>query len=129
MVKKKTEENVENVSVEEKVASGESNETKPSWVKMSQKEVEKIVIELAEKGETPSKIGMILRDKYGVPKVKVMGKKVTRILSENKIKFNTEKDAIQARIDTLKKHGEKNKKDHSASRALTKKLWALQRAK
>lgn len=125
MVKKKTEEKTEAPETEKAMEKSE----KPSWAKMSPKEIEKIVVELAEKGETPSKIGMIMRDKYGVPKVKLEGKKVTKILAEKGIKYKTEKDMIQGNIETLKTHVSKNKKDHSASRALTKKLWALRRAK
>ncbi len=128
MARKKAEENTENADVEEKAEVKEETTEKPSWVKISQKELEKLVVELAQAGETPSKIGMILRDKHGIPRVKGMGKKVTKILKENGIKFKTEKEIIQAEIDMLKKHVDKNKKDHSASRALTKKLWALQRA-
>lgn len=127
MTKKQTEENAENALVQNKTETSEEKTSKPSWVKMSQKETEKIIIELAEKGETPSKIGMILRDKYGVPKVKQLGKKVTKILDENKVKYKTEKEISQGKIETLKSHIGKNKHDHPASRALTKKLWALQR--
>lgn len=123
MTKKKSEESPEG-EVTEKT---EEKENKPTWVKISAKEIEKIVVELAEKGETPSKIGMVLRDKHGVPKAKIEGKKVTKILDEKGIKYKTEKDMIQKNIDVLKVHVEKNKKDHSASRALTKKLWALRR--
>ena len=98
---------------------------KPSWVKMKPDEMEKIVVELARNGESPAKIGLILRDKYGIPKSRVFGKKITQILLEKNEKYPTEKEEIGKKIASLKEHTKKNKKDHPSSRALTKKLWVL----
>ena len=43
-------------------------------------------MELARKGETMSKIGLILRDAYGVPLVKIIcGKTISQILAEHGI--------------------------------------------
>ncbi|KYH39719.1 MAG: 30S ribosomal protein S15, partial [Candidatus Bathyarchaeota archaeon B26-1] len=42
------------------------------------------MIKLAREGNSPSMIGIILRDQYGIPLVKpVTGKSITEILREN----------------------------------------------
>jgi small subunit ribosomal protein S15 len=103
--------------------------TKPSWVKMKPAELEKIVVELAKEGKTPAQIGLTLRDKHGVPKAKLIGKKIKDILEENKIDYKTDEKIIEGQIEPLKTHIAKNKHDYTASRALTKKLWAVYRLK
>lgn len=56
----------------------------PDWIDMSQEEIEEIIIELSEKGNSPSEIGVILRDRYGVPSVNEMvGKNILEILEEH----------------------------------------------
>jgi len=58
----------------------------PEWVKMTPEEVEALVVRLAKEGTPPSKIGVILRDLYGVPLVKqITGKSISEILEENKL--------------------------------------------
>jgi len=98
-------------------------EESPKWIKLKPKEVEKIIIELGKKGESPASIGLILRDKHGVPRAKEVGKSITEILDENKIDYLNERKHVENRIDILKKHIDANKHDYSASISLTKKLW------
>ena len=64
---------------------GKSGSTRPSrlekpvWIERSAEEVESQVVKLARKGFSKSKIGVILRDSYGVPLVKVVtGKKISQ---------------------------------------------------
>ena len=102
-------------------------ESKPSWVKMKPVELEKIVVELAKSGESSAKIGLILRDKHGVPRAKLLGKKIEQILKENNVKFKGEKNIVSERVGSLKAHILKNKNDYPASRALAKKLWVVNR--
>jgi small subunit ribosomal protein S15 len=111
---------------EEKTDTSEKTE-KMNWVKAKPEEIEKIVVELAQKGDSPAKIGLILRDKYGIPKAKLMGKKITKILKDKKVTIKTESIQTQEKIDKLKVHTVKNKHDHTASRAITKHLWAMHR--
>ena|SRR3989344_4999152 len=96
---------------------------KPEWVKMKPAEVEKLVLELHKQGNTPAKIGLILRDQHGIPKVKVLGKRLTKILADNKITVNPEKDLLAKKMKNLEVHITKNKHDYPAQRSLTKKLW------
>lgn len=96
-----------------------------SWVKIKPKELQEIVADLAKQGNTPAKIGFILRDKHGIPTTRLLGKKVTRILKEANTHYITEKEITEKKITNLKSHIAKNKHDHPASRSLAKKLWAL----
>ena len=63
---------------------GKSGSTKPlsskppSWVTHSSKETIILVKKLSKKGYPPSKIGLVLRDSYGIPNVKaITGKKIS----------------------------------------------------
>jgi len=115
----------ESVEMTEAPKDIEKGKLKPSWIKMKADEMEKIVIELAKKGESPAKIGLILRDKYGVPHSKMVGKKITSILKDKGVVYKTEKDILDLKVDSLRKHILKNKHDYNASKSLTKKLWVL----
>lgn len=56
----------------------------PNWVSLSAEEIEKNVVKLRSQGHSASEIGMVLRDIYGIPDVKLStGKKITKILAEN----------------------------------------------
>ena len=59
---------------------------KPYWLKLKESEIEQIIVKLAKQGFPPAKIGLILRDKYGVPSVKaITNKKIQKILQEKGI--------------------------------------------
>src|SRR3989344_4471477 len=109
--------------------AAKKSEKAPSWVKIKPEEVEKIVLDLAKRGESPSKIGIILRDQHGVPKTKLLGKKICQILKENNMEIQTDKFVVSNKIETLKKHIKDNKHDYSASKSLTKSLWKQYRLK
>ncbi len=104
-------------------------EAKTGWVKMKPAEIENKVVELAKAGNSPEKIGLILRDEYGIPKVKVIGKKLTKILKENGIDKNSEIDNTSKKIDKLVKHAEKHKHDYYAKRAIVKMNARLKKMK
>ena len=65
--------------------SGSTKPTKnkqPSWVRYKDKEVELLIVELAKEEKTPSQIGLILRDIYGIAYVKqIAGKRITKVLT------------------------------------------------
>ena len=103
-------------------------EKKPEWVKMKPTEVEQIVIDLAKKGETPEKIGLILRDTHGVPKVKLIGKKIGKILEDAKIKVSGNRERTQKKIDNVEKHITRNKHDYTALRSLQKRRWIVNKS-
>lgn len=89
---------------------------KADWTKIKPAEIEKIVVDLARQGIAPEKIGLILRDQHGVPKAKLLGIKIGKILAKNKIETNSETKNISNKIENLKKHSEKNKHDYTAMR-------------
>lgn len=89
---------------------------KADWTKISPKEVEKIIVELARQGMSAEKIGLVLRDQHGLPKAKLLGVKISKVLKENNLESDSEKKNIQNKIENLKKHSGKNKHDYTAIR-------------
>jgi len=100
-------------------------EEKTSLTKLKPEEIESTIVELAKEGNTPAKIGLILRDKYGIPKAKLLGKKISTIVKQNGITPKDDITLINEKIEKLKKHSKVHKHDHTASRAITKHLWAI----
>lgn len=93
----------------------------PDWSSLNPREVESRVIELGKAGRSTSEIGLVLRDQYAVPDVKLAtGKKISRILEGNNIKTEIPED-LRNLIHTalqLKKHIDDNKKDLKSKRNL-----------
>lgn len=104
---------------------GKSGSTKPlvpaQWVRYSPEEVERLVVKLAKDGLQAAQIGLVLRDQYGIPSVRVVTKKkLTHILAENNLLpeipqdlFNLLKKAVR-----LHSHLKKNKRDAHSIRSL-----------
>ena len=93
----------------------------PSFVKLTPQEVENLIIELARKGEPPAMIGLILRDKYGIPSVRqVLGKKLTQVLAENNLLPELPEDLMNLirKALNIRKHLMQHRKDMHAKRAL-----------
>lgn len=96
-----------------------AKDEKAAWVELSVKEIEQLIIQLANAGNTASKIGIILRDQYGIPSTKKITKKrMQKILEEHKLLEDTPRDLLNLikRSVDLHKHMEKNKKDQTAKR-------------
>ncbi len=94
---------------------------KKSWLRYSDKEVEALIIRLFNQGNKTSQVGMILRDVYGIPDVKVVtGKSITNILKENKLGHKLPEDltALILKDISIMKHLEKNPKDMPSKRGL-----------
>lgn len=95
--------------------------TAPSWVSYKPKEVEMLVVKLAKQGLSSSKIGLILRDSYGIPDVeKITKKKITKIMQEKGITPELPEDLnnLIKRAVQIKKHLEKHRKDKVSKRGL-----------
>lgn len=114
-----------NASSPEKNMSSTEKTEKPDWVKMKSSDVEKLIVDLGKSGESPAKIGLMLRDKHGIPKAKLLGKRISDVLNQAKIPIKTEKSNIEDKVAKIKVHIGKHKHDHTASRSLTKKLWTI----
>jgi len=93
----------------------------PDWSSLNPREVESRILELAKAGKSKGEIGLILRDQYAVPDVKLAtGKKITKILEANNIKSEIPED-LRNLIRTalqLKKHLDSHKKDLKNKRNL-----------
>ena len=83
-------------------------------------DIEQVVIDLGKKGNTPSQIGMILRDKYGVAKIKLLGKKISKILKENKIEHKDDFKFVEEKMKRIETHFNQNKQDKRAKRDIVK---------
>lgn len=95
--------------------------TKPTWTRLSEKEIELLVAKLAKEGRTASEIGTILRDSYGIPNVKLLtGKQISEILKDKNLAPELPEDlnALIKRSVILRKHLETNKQDMGAKRGL-----------
>lgn len=105
----------------------EETKEKPAWVTLKPAEVEKIVIELHKQGNTPAKIGLILRDKHGIPKAKLLGKRIKKILEDAGETVKTERSFVEEKVKKLEEHRKKNIHDYSAQKSISKKLWVLKK--
>lgn len=94
---------------------------KPVWVERSAEEVENLVVKLARKGFSKSMIGIILRDSYGIPLVKVVsGKKISEILEAKEIESALPEDLLNLvkKALNIRKHMETNHKDLQGKKGL-----------
>jgi len=94
----------------------------PEWVNMTPQEVEEMVVQLYNQGYSTSMIGMIMRDKYGIPSIRLLtGKKVSKILEDHGITIKVPEDLENLIIKALRlrKHLANNKKDLHKRRALS----------
>ncbi|MCC7570880.1 30S ribosomal protein S15 [Candidatus Micrarchaeota archaeon] len=88
----------------------------PEWVQYSPKEVESMVVKLSKEGNSPAMIGMILRDQYGVPDVKLICKKtLTELLKKNGIKTEIPEDLLNLikKAVKMRRHLTDNTRDTS----------------
>jgi len=104
---------------------GKSGSTKPDvketpkWVGYKAAEIEALVSKLAKQGMEASAIGLVLRDTYGVPSVKlVTGKTISSILKAKKLEKKMPEDltALFRRLIDIGKHLDQNKQDRTAKR-------------
>ena len=106
---------------------GKSGSTKPLkkslpvWLRYKPKEAELLIAKLAKEGKNTSEIGIILRDTYGIPDLKLLfKKKLSKILTEKGETSELPDDllALIRRSVAIRKHMETNNKDQTAKRGL-----------
>lgn len=86
----------------------------PEWSNTNKDEIENTIQQLAGQGKSSSEIGMILRDRYGVPDVTlVTGKKIVAIMKEKKVAPKIPEDIYNLMVKALelKKHLDRSPKD------------------
>ena len=92
------------------------------WERYKESEVVVLIEKLAKQEKTSSQIGIILRDTYGIPDVKLILKKsLTAFLKEKKLYPKLPEDfiALIKRSIVIMKHLEANKHDQPSVRGLT----------
>jgi|SRR5450759_2920184 len=102
----------------------------PKWSNTNKEEIENTIAQLASGGKGSSEIGMILRDRYGVPDVTlVTGKKIGQILQEKNVAPKVPEDiqSIILNVLDLNKHLLKNKKDVHNKRSLNNMISKIRR--
>jgi small subunit ribosomal protein S15 len=105
---------------------GKSGSRRPSrkdvsWVKYKPKELEDIIENLAKKELSASRIGIVLRDQYGIPSVRQVTKeKITRIMEKKGVKPELPETllSLMKRAVGLRNHLEEKKKDYISQRGL-----------
>jgi len=93
----------------------------PSWITLSTKEIEELVVKYSKDGLTPSQIGLKLRDQHSIPLIKPITKKsIGKILEENDLQAEMPEDLdnIVKKAVGLQKHLKTNKGDNRNVRSL-----------
>ena len=93
----------------------------PSWITLSTKEIEELVVKYSKDGLTPSQIGLKLRDQHSIPLIKPITKKsIGKILEENNLQAEMPEDLdnIVKKAVGLQKHLKTNKGDNRNVRSL-----------
>lgn len=94
--------------------------TKKTPERAKVEDIEKVVVDLGKKGVPPAKIGLVLKEKYGITKTKALGKKITQILKEHKIEYDDDLAIVNKKIANIEEHYSKNKQDKRSKRELVK---------
>jgi small subunit ribosomal protein S15 len=90
-------------------------------VQQSPEEIKGMVVKMAGEGMTMAKLGLVLRDQYGVPNVKLAtGLSVKEILDEAGVKSDLPEDLanLMRRAVELSRHVALNPKDHHNKRGM-----------
>jgi small subunit ribosomal protein S15 len=93
----------------------------PEWVPVPPEEITQLVLKYGKEGMPAAKIGMILRDQYAIPDVRLAtGKTILQTLTENNIapKLPDDLVALMKRAIELNVHVVANKKDMANKRGL-----------
>ncbi len=93
----------------------------PAWSEYSREDVEDLVVRYRKEEYSPSMIGTVLRDQHGIASVKLAtGKKVTKILEENKAAPKLPEDLmnLMKQAVNLRKHLEEHPGDLHSRRGL-----------
>ena len=86
----------------------------PSWVQISAGDLTEQIVKMAKRGQSPSQIGVVLRDQYGIPQVKgVTGSKILRILKVQGVAPQLPEDLYHLikKAVNIRKHIEKFRAD------------------
>ncbi|MFZ8830416.1 MAG: 30S ribosomal protein S15 [Candidatus Aenigmatarchaeota archaeon] len=102
----------------------------PRWFEMKKEDVEKLVVELANKRYSSAMIGTILRDQYGVPDVKtIVGKSISQIMKEHGVYPEYPEDLLNLfrKAVNLYDHLAKHKKDKKSKKGMENLISKIRR--
>ena len=94
---------------------------KMEWVKYKPGEIEDIIVKLAKEGLGSAEIGLVLRDRYGLPSVRDYGKvRIARIMKKHGATPALPEDmfSLLKRAVSLRNHMSKNRHDYTSKRGL-----------
>ena len=90
-----------------------------SWVSYEKDEVEALVAKMAKEGTGPAKIGLILRDQYGIPDVRQFDVKIGKIVQEEtNPEVPADLHSLLSQAVSVHAHMAGNKKDKNGRHAL-----------
>jgi len=93
----------------------------PKWLDYSKEDVEKLVEKLSKERFTSAQIGMILRDQYGIPDVRVITRKtITEIMKKQGITYEVPEDmmSLLKKAVNLRAHLGQSKRDKTSKYGL-----------
>ncbi len=93
----------------------------PEWSNTDKEAIIKQIVDLRRQGSSTAEIGLVMRDKYGVPSVKLAtGKKITQILRDNDLISEIPEDLrnLIEKALGMRKHLAENKRDIHNKRQL-----------
>lgn len=90
-----------------------------AWLMYDKDEIKELILKLAREDKTNAQIGLILRDQYGIPDVRALGMKISKI-TEKEVKKEVPEDlySLLEQAVNLHKHLQQNKKDAKAIHGL-----------
>ena len=94
---------------------------KPEWIEYSNEEIEELILKLNKEGNSTSMMGIILRDQYGIPDVKLItGMKITQILENHNQGLEYPEDLMNLirKAVNIREHLKENPKDLHTRRGL-----------
>lgn len=90
------------------------SKVKPDWAGIGKKEMEEIIAKMAKEGMPPAKIGLLLRDMYGIPSVyPFLGMRLSAFLKKNGLAAQYPHDFLDLikKAVRINKHLKSSKKD------------------
>lgn len=94
----------------------------PEWIEKTPSEIEELVVDLRESGNSPSRIGIMLRDRYGIPDVnEVLERSILEILQSHDLdpEIPEELMNLMRKAVNLRAHLDKHPEDVRSQRSLS----------
>lgn len=93
---------------------------KPVWLKYTAQEVKEIILKILDKSPelTAEKIGLVLRDNYGIPSTRIYGFKISQVLKEANKYQSPDLKNLTKKMENTTKHLSKHKHDAHTGRSL-----------